>query len=68
MRTKHAGLCDHCAHQRVVVSGRGSEFSLCLLAREDARFPKYPPVPVLRCAGYEPLGNVRDDDEGSSPS
>jgi hypothetical protein len=25
---------------------------MCLLSREDARFPKYPRVPVLECSGY----------------
>jgi hypothetical protein len=49
-----AGLCDNCAWQRVVVSGRGSSFSLCRRAQEDARFPKYPPLPVRTCVGYEP--------------
>jgi hypothetical protein len=46
------GLCDSCAHQRIVRSGRGSEFSLCRLSASDTRFPKYPRVPVLECAGY----------------
>ena len=49
-----AGLCDSCSHQQLVRTGRGSEFSLCRLSKTDARFPKYPPVPVVRCAGYEP--------------
>jgi hypothetical protein len=34
---------------------RGSVFLLCLLSRTDARYPKYPRLPVLRCEGYEPL-------------
>ena len=62
-----AGLCDLCAYQRVVVSGRGSVFSMCLRAREDARFDRYPRVPVLGCAGYRPRGSDAGD-EGSSPS
>jgi len=49
-----AGLCDSCRHQRVVRNTRGSSFSLCELSRvEPERFPKYPPVPVRRCPGYE---------------
>lgn len=48
-----AGLCDSCVHQQLVRTGRGSEFSLCLLHRVDERFRKYPPVPVVQCAGYE---------------
>lgn len=61
-----AGLCSLCAHQRVVVSGRGSTFSLCLRAREDSRFAKYPRVPVLTCAGYEPRGSEAEDPEPPS--
>ena len=49
-----AGLCDSCAHQRLVRSGRGSEFSMCLRHRtEPGRFPKYPRLPVAACPGYE---------------
>jgi hypothetical protein len=47
-----AGLCDSCRHQRVVRNTRGSVFSLCELAKVDARFPKYPRLPVRECAGY----------------
>jgi hypothetical protein len=49
-----AGLCDTCAHQQVVRNTRGSVFSLCLRSRTDPAYPKYPPVPVLACAGHEP--------------
>jgi hypothetical protein len=47
------GLCDTCRHQRLVRTGRGSLFTMCLKAREDPAFPKYPRVPVQACAGYE---------------
>lgn len=46
------GLCDACVHQREVGNTRGSTFSLCGLARTDPAFPKYPRMPVLRCAGF----------------
>ncbi|TML26791.1 MAG: hypothetical protein E6G30_07890 [Actinobacteria bacterium] len=49
-----AGLCDTCRHQRVVRNTRGSEFSLCERSRTDPAYPRYPRVPVVRCAGYEP--------------
>jgi hypothetical protein len=26
---------------------------MCLLSQSDARFPKYPRLPVIVCAGYE---------------
>jgi hypothetical protein len=48
-----AGLCDACAHARLVTSGRGSEFLLCERSRTDARYPRYPRLPVVVCAGYE---------------
>jgi hypothetical protein len=45
-------LCESCRFMRAVVSGRGSRFLLCELSWQDRRFPKYPPQPVTRCAGY----------------
>ena len=48
-----AGLCDRCVHQKLVANTRGSSFSLCERSKTDARFPKYPRLPVVRCAGYE---------------
>lgn len=47
------GLCDTCRHQRVVRTGRGSEFSLCERSKAEPSFPKYPRVPVQECRGYE---------------
>jgi hypothetical protein len=35
-------------------SDRGSVFLLCKLSFEDARFPKYPRLPVRECSGYRP--------------
>jgi hypothetical protein len=49
-----AGLCDSCRHQQVVTTGRGSRFSLCRRSKTDPAYPKYPRLPVLRCAGFEP--------------
>lgn len=59
----HAGLCDSCAWQRVVVSGRGSAFSLCRRAAADPRFPKYPALPVRACAGHEAEAAMAADDD-----
>lgn len=56
-----AGLCDSCRHQRVVRNTRGSAFSLCERSRTDARFPKYPRVPVTRCVGYEEKRRTKAD-------
>ena len=49
------GLCADCRFMRRMESDRGSIFYLCELSASDARFPKYPRLPVLRCAGYKPL-------------
>jgi hypothetical protein len=46
------GLCAECLHARRVESERGSVFVMCQLSATDARFPKYPRLPVLSCAGY----------------
>jgi hypothetical protein len=47
-----AGLCATCEHLRVQAS-KTSVFVRCGLAEVDARFPKYPPLPVMVCGGYE---------------
>jgi hypothetical protein len=48
------GLCDHCTHQKLVRTTRGSEFSLCLRSREEPeRFPRYPRLPVTECVGFQ---------------
>ncbi|MGQ0813615.1 MAG: hypothetical protein ACT4O1_04040 [Gemmatimonadota bacterium] len=39
----------------MIENKRGSRFLLCELSKTDPRFPKYPPLPVLRCAGYVPI-------------
>lgn len=47
------GLCGACRHSRLVVSARGSAFRLCERSVSDPRFPRYPTLPVLACAGFE---------------
>ena len=53
MSATRAGLCDTCLHCQKVKSGRGSTFLLCLRSQSDPRFARYPPLPVLACAGFE---------------
>jgi len=36
-------------------SDRGSTFFLCQRSASDARFPKYPRLPVLQCVGFDPV-------------
>lgn len=52
-RAARVGLCARCRHARRVVSSKGSEFWMCELYQLDARFTKYPPLPVLACDGFE---------------
>jgi hypothetical protein len=49
-----AGLCDTCRHQKLIGTTRGSVFSMCLKAKTDPAFPKYPRIPVAACPGYAP--------------
>lgn len=53
-RDSRVGLCSTCEHMRPVESDRGSVFYRCALADTDPHFAKYPRLPVLQCAGYEP--------------
>jgi hypothetical protein len=65
-----SGLCESCDHQRIIESRRGSRFVLCELSRGDARFPRYPGLPVVSCAGYRPrsqaIRDVPDNARGAS--
>jgi ssDNA-binding Zn-finger/Zn-ribbon topoisomerase 1 len=53
-REPSVGLCASCAHARVQQNARGSRFWRCALAEDDARFRRYPPLPVRECRGHEP--------------
>lgn len=48
-----AGLCDGCRQARIRRSTR-SAFLLCGRAAADPAFARYPRLPVLTCAGFEP--------------
>ena len=56
------GLCLSCRWMRAVTTRRGSIFYRCGRADTDPRFPRYPPLPVLHCSGYEE-GRPQDDTE-----
>jgi hypothetical protein len=47
-----AGLCATCVHRELKASAR-SVFLRCQLADADPRFLRYPPLPVLECAGWQ---------------
>ena len=48
-----AGLCLTCRWKRVSSNRRGSRFFRCARAEVDARFVRYPQLPVGQCPGYE---------------
>jgi hypothetical protein len=48
------GLCGACRHSRLIGTRSGSRFRLCERSRTDPAFRRYPPLPVVRCAGFEP--------------
>jgi hypothetical protein len=52
--TPDRGLCGACRHARTILSAKGSRFVLCERSRTDPSFARYPALPVLRCAGFEP--------------
>src|SRR6266571_2112670 len=47
------GLCFTCRWMRSTANRRGSVFFRCARAENDARFVRYPPLPVHSCPGYE---------------
>jgi hypothetical protein len=51
-----AGLCADCLHARRIESDRAAKFYLCDLAAVDPAYRKYPVLPVIRCAGFQPKG------------
>jgi hypothetical protein len=53
LRSARSSLCPDCRHVQVITSARGSVFYLCKRSKDDPRFPKYPPQPVVVCAGHE---------------
>jgi len=53
------GLCAECRHADTVRSAR-SVFYRCRLSFTDARFPKYPRLPVQECAGFERKDDAPD--------
>jgi hypothetical protein len=51
-----AGLCARCVHVRRTENDRGSVFYRCDYAHIDPAYPKYPPLPVLRCSAFRRSG------------
>ena len=49
-----AGLCARCLHARKLSTKSGARIYLCGRSKTDARFAKYPRLPMAECPGYEP--------------
>ncbi len=67
MTSPNPGLCGRCAWVRRVGNRRGSTFFMCGLASVDGRYRRYPALPVLTCAGFEPEVDSdadHEDDDG----
>lgn len=45
-------LCFSCDFRRDIFTPKGSRFLLCERSLSESSYPKYPPQPVFRCAGY----------------
>ena len=56
------GLCINCKFVKQVDNRRGSSFFLCKKAETNPSFSKYPVLPVYQCSGFEPSGEVTDNE------
>jgi hypothetical protein len=59
-------LCETCKNLREVRTAR-SRFLLCELSVTNAAYSKYPPQPVVRCDGYQPRAEAKQDEQGGPP-
>ena len=57
------GLCLRCVHAHRVVS-RTSVYWRCGLAETDARYVRYPRLPMIHCAGFEAAPRLGEQDKG----
>lgn len=48
------GLCRTCQHAKLNQTRRGTVYLRCTRAAWDESLPRYPRLPVIQCAGYEP--------------
>jgi propionyl-CoA synthetase len=48
------GLCADCRYPKLNETRRGTVYLRCTRAEWDAALPRYPRLPVTRCAGFEP--------------
>jgi hypothetical protein len=60
------GLCATCAFGRRFRSGRDVTYVSCERSRTDPTYPRFPSIPMIRCAGWEQvkLEEPREDPGG----
>jgi propionyl-CoA synthetase len=48
------GLCAGCRHAKLNETRRGTAYLRCARATWDDSLPRYPRLPVVKCAGFQP--------------
>jgi hypothetical protein len=48
------GLCAACRYPKLNETRRDTAYLRCTRAGWDARLPRYPRLPVVQCAGFDP--------------
>jgi hypothetical protein len=48
------GLCRICRYGKLNETRRATAYLRCTRATWDDRLPRYPPLPVRECVGFEP--------------
>jgi hypothetical protein len=64
--TPYPGLCASCHYMERTETRGGSVFYRCLRAQTDPSFPKYPPLPVRQCRGYQPQATAEATNASSA--
>lgn len=54
------GLCASCVHVRELSTKIGATIYLCQLSVKDARFRKFPPLPMVACPGFTKEGEPEE--------
>ena len=57
-RDEKVGLCRSCSFVRQVQTTRGSAFYLCRRSEADPAYARYPRLPVIQCAGFDPKPEI----------
>jgi hypothetical protein len=60
------GLCGACRHAKLNQTRRGTAYLRCTRAEWDDALARYPPLPITRCAGFDPADADRDHGAASA--